>query len=693
MPSNSSYPSTLDSSAPAPQIPKKPRSFTEFGQKREDPYFWLREKENPEVRHVIEAENAYFERVMKPVAPLREHLFEEMKSRLEPTETTVPQKLGDYWYGSRIPEGLQYEVWFRQRHTLQAPEEVMLDLNELSKGRDYIHLGAWEVSPDGRQLAYSLDLDGSEHHTIYVKDLGSGRLYADEIHGASPSVAWASDNRHFFYAKLDKNDRPFQIWRHELGHLAREDVLVYEESDPRFFAGIQRSRDNHFLFMSLEAKTTSEVRYLDAAKPLGTWQVIEARRQGIEYSVDSWNREFVILTNDVEKNFRVVTAPVAAPRAENWRELFRGSADLYLREIETFRDHWAILEARKGLPQIRIYEPRSKREHLLEFDEPTYNASFGWNFEASSHVLRVHVSSLRTPAQVFDYDMSTRAKTIKKTTFVGGGFKAENYVTERIFVKSEDGTEVPVSLLYRKGLDRQKTHPLYLYGYGSYGHPIYGSFSSIRFSLVDRGFVVAIAHIRGGGEMGRRWYDDGKFLKKRNTFLDFIAAAEGLVAKGYARTGEIAIHGGSAGGLLVGAAMNMRPDLFKAVVGEVPFVDVVNTMLDATLPLTPTEYDEWGNPADKTYYDYIKSYSPYDNVEHKAYPQVLLTAGWNDPRVTYWEPAKMAARLRELRNDKGLTLLYTNLEAGHAGASGRYDSLKEDALMYAFILGTFGIAH
>jgi len=682
----------LDTSAQAPVVTKKPRTFEEFGVKREDPYYWLREKENPEVRKTVEAENAYFEAVMKPVAGLREKLFEEMKSRLEPSETAVPQRIGEYWYGWRIPEGAQYQVWYRQHHTLEAPEEVFLDLNELAKGQSYISLGSWEVSPDQQWLAYSLDFDGSEHHRLAFKKFSTGAVSSEEIPDTSPGIAWASDNRHVFYTKLDKSDRPYQIWRHELGQRPSQDTLVYEEKDPRFFISVERTKNGKFLLIDIQAKTTSEVRYLDANKPTSEWKTIEPRRHGVEYGVDSWENDFVILTNDQVKNFRVVTAPTAAPQSAHWQELFRGSPDLYLRDVETFHDHWALLEARKGLPTIRVYEPRTRREHLIEFEEPTYTVALGWNFEDNSNLLRFHYSSLRSPTQVFDYDMSTRAKTLRKTTKVGGGFDPENYRTERIFVKSPDGTEVPVSLLYRKEINLKQGAPVYLYGYGSYGHALYGGFGSVRLSLVDRGFVFAMAHIRGGGELGRTWYDDGKFLHKKNTFLDFIAAAEGLVAKGIAKPGEIAIHGGSAGGMLVGACMNMRPELFRAAVGEVPFVDVINTMLDDTLPLTPTEYDEWGNPKDKAYYDYMKSYSPYDNVERKAYPQVLLTAGWNDPRVTYWEPAKMAAKLREYRTDQGFTLLYTNLGAGHGGASGRFDSLKEDAIIHAFLLATFGKA-
>jgi oligopeptidase B len=678
----------LDTQAQAPVVPKKPHT-TEDG--RQDPYFWLREKENPEVRKAVEAENAYFEAVTKPVTALREKLFEEMKARLEPTETAVPQRLGEWWYGWRTPEGKQYPIWFRQKGDLKAPEEVMLDLNALAQGHEYMSLGSWEPSHDQAWLAYSLDVDGSEHHKLRFKNFATGQVSPEEISDTSPGVAWATDNKHVFYTKLDKNDRPYQVWRHALGRSAQEDVLVYEEKDPRFFIGVDLSKDGKWLFIGAEAKTTSEVRYLDASKPLGAWKIVEPRRHGIEYSVESWEDEFVILTNDHEKNFRLVTAPTSAPRAENWTELFRGSPELYLRGVEIFKNHWALLEARQGLPTIRVYEPRTQREHLIEFGEPTYNTNFGWNFDHDSKLLRFHFSSPRTPAQVYDYDLETREKTLKKSTFVGGGFDPSNYRTERILVKSHDGTEVPVSLLYRKDVNPRAGAPVYLYGYGSYGASMYAGFGSVRLSLVDRGFVFALAHIRGGGELGRGWYEDGKFLNKKNTFLDFIAAAEGLIQLGIARRGEILIHGASAGGMLVGACMNMRPELFKVVLGEVPFVDVMNTMLDETLPLTPTEFDEWGNPKDKAYYDYMLSYSPYDNIEKKAYPQVLLTAGWNDPRVTYWEPAKMAARLRETRSDRGLTVLYTNLGAGHGGASGRYDSLKEDALMFAFVLGAFGI--
>ena len=676
----------------AKQVPYRTETH---GDVRVDNYFWLREKDNPEVIAHLKAENSYTEAMLADVSTLRGALYEEMKARIKEDDSGVPYKHDDYYYYSRVKAGHQYALFCRKHRSLDAPEEILLDGNVLAEGQAYFSLGAAEVSPDHQWLAYSVDRDGSEKYTLVFMDLRTRKLSPESIPNTAGSVEWAQDNRTVFYSLLDENQRPDRLYRHVVGENVANDVLIHKETDLQLFVGCSKSRSERFLFLEISGKVTSEIRYLDARHPTGEFKMIEPRKRGVLYEVDHHGERFFILTNDVEQNFRLCEAPVASPGAANWKELRRGSPEIFLESISAFRDHLIISERSKGLPQIRVLELRTNKDHLIEFPEPSYELGGQINAEFETSFYRFSYTSLVTPNTVFDYDLKGRTFTTRKVQEIPSGYDKSKYRAERLTAISPDGTKVPISLCYRVNddgtdLKRDGSRPLYLYAYGSYGLSTSPAFSTTRLSLLDRGFVFAMAHIRGGSEMGRQWYEDGKFLLKKNTFVDLVATAEHLVREGYSKKGEIALVGGSAGGMLVGAVLNERPDLFKAAAAIVPFVDVLNTMLDDTLPLTQLEYEEWGNPNDPVYYEYIKSYSPYDNVKRQAYPNLLVTSGLNDPRVTYWEPAKWVAKLREMKTDANLLLQHINMEAGHGGPSGRYEALKEVALEYSFLLKVFG---
>lgn len=677
-----------------PTAKKVPYRIETHGDARVDNYFWLREKTNKDVISLLENENAYTEAVLSTTGDLRERLFSELKDRIKEDDSDVPVKLDDTYYYSRMVPGQQYAVHCRKRMSLDAPEEILLDENELAKGGSYFSLGFMEVSPRQDWLAYSIDTDGSEKYTIYFKNLKTGRLSPESIPGASHSLEWAEDNQTVFYTLLDEHERPDRLLRHRVGENPVQDQLIHKELDTQLFVSCSKSRSRKFIFLVLSGKITSEVHYVDAHRPQDSFRVIEPRRKGVLYSVEHHGNRFFIVTDDTVQNFRLVEAPVEAPSSTNWKELRAGNPELFIEGVDAFEKHLVLYERAGGLQQIRVIDLEDSSHHLISFPEPTYYLSPHSNPEFKTETLRFSYTSLVTPATVIDYDMRSRSQEVKKVQEIPSGYDPTLYKSEWVYATSPDGVRIPISIVYRLDKNGEFTkdgsHPLYLYGYGSYGLNVRPAFSTSRLSLLDRGFVFAMAHIRGGSEMGRQWYQDGKFLKKKNTFLDFIAAAEHLIEQGYTKKSEIAIAGGSAGGMLVGAALNMRPELFKAAVAHVPFVDVINTMLDSTLPLTTIEYDEWGNPNDLEYYRYMKSYSPYDNVEPKAYPHILVTSGLNDPRVTYWEPAKWVAKLRELKTDSNLLLQYINMTAGHGGASGRYDSLREIALEYAFLLLVFG---
>ncbi|HEY7503484.1 MAG TPA: S9 family peptidase [Gemmatimonadales bacterium] len=673
-----------------PRARTVPHVHTIHGESRIDEYFWLRNREDPEVLAHLEAENRYTDRVMRHTEGIQERLYQELRGRIKESDLSVPAREDGWLYYTRTETGAQYPIFCRRRDEAEAPEEILLDLNQLAAGHAYFRMGAFEVSPDHRLLAYSADTTGAESFTLFVKDLATGELFPETIEGASPTAAWANDSRTLFYILLDEVRRPSRLFRHALGADPREDALVHHEPDEAFFLDIHRTRSRRFLVLELASHSTSEARYLSADDPAGELRLIEPRRAGIEYSVTHHGDRFYLVTNDEAPNFRLVAAPVESPGRAFWTPVLPYRPEIKLDAAEAFERYLVVWERAEGLRQLRVLELATGAEHLVAFPEPVYAVRPDENPEFESTVFRFGYTSLVTPTSVVDYDLAARTWTVRKQTEVLGGFDPSCYRSERLFAVAPDGTRVPVSLVYRQPLERDGRRPLLLQGYGSYGYSFDPAFSSNALSLLDRGWVVAIAHIRGGEEMGRAWYESGKLLRKRNTFTDFIAAAEHLVAEGYTAPGRLAITGGSAGGLLMGAVTNLRPDLFRAVVAEVPFVDVVNTMLDATLPLTVIEYDEWGNPADPAYYEYIRSYSPYDNVASKDYPNILVTAGLNDPRVAYWEPAKWTARLRARKTDRNRLLLRTNMGAGHGGASGRYDHLREVAFKYAFLLDVVG---
>jgi oligopeptidase B len=667
-----------------PVATRRPRHITQHGQTRTDDYFWLRDGDKAEIIAYLEAENAYTSAVLQPAGDLEKKLYEELLSRIKQTDLSVPVRIDDYYYYSRTEQGLQYPIQCRKKDSLEAGEQVLLDLNELGANQPYLRLANYKPSPDHKLLAYSFDTSGDEVYITAVKDLDTGSLLADRLPNTYYGLEWTNDGRSFLYVTLDEAKRPYQVCRHTLGSSPESDQMLYEEPDERFHLTLCKSRSKRFFFVQLKSASTSEILYAEAgADP--ALRVFTLRRDGIEYDVEHHGNWFYVRTTDGGRGFRVLRAPVDSPAPENWREWIPHRADTTIESVEAFRDHIVLLERGNGLRKLRVYA-LGGGEHTVETPETVYTLFPAQNPEFETNLIRFQYTSLVTPMSVFDYNMDTRERTLLKQTEVLGGYDPARYETIRAHATAPDGVKVPLSLVYRKGIERDGSAALLLYGYGSYGISSDPVFSSDRLSLLDRGFVYAIAHIRGGSDLGKTWHDAGKLLHKRNTFLDFIACAEYLIKEKYTSPRRLAILGGSAGGLLVGAVLNMRPDLFGAAVAKVPFVDVLNTATDPTLPLTVIEYDEWGNSNEKQFWEYIKSYSPYDNVASQPYPHILATAGLNDPRVSYWEPAKWIAKLRALNTSANLLLLKTNLSAGHGGASGRYDKLKETAFEFAFLL-------
>ena len=667
-----------------PKAPKIPHVRSVHGEAVQDDWFYLRDRENPGTIPYLVAENQYTEAVTEGSRALEQELYDEMVARLQESDESVPCRRGDWFYYSRTEKGKQYPILCRKRSST-APEQVILDCNRLAEGHPYFAIAFDLVSPDGKTLAFAVNTDGAEVYTLRFKNLGSGEIHPDSVEGVYYSAAWAADSRTFFYTTLDDTKRPWRLWRHTLG-AGTPDVLVFEEPDARFNVSIERTRSGQFLLLGVDSHTTSEIRYLEADKPAGEFRLMSPRRQNVEYYVEHQGENFYIRTNENGRNFRLLRTPVSKPAVENWREVLTHRMDVSLERVDGFANHLVVTQRANGLKQLHITDTATGAQHFVEFDEPAYALSSEPNEEYETSEFRFAYSSLVTPRSVFDYDMKSRHRQLKKRFAVHGGYDLNNYASERIVATAADGTQIPVSLVYRKGFERHGGNPAYLYGYGSYGITTDAAFSQERVSLLDRGFVFAIAHIRGSGDLGRYWYEAGKLLHKKNTFTDFIACADHLIAEGYASAEKLAIAGGSAGGLLMGAVTNLRPELFRVVVAHVPFVDVVNTMLDETLPLTVTEYEEWGNPNEAAYYEYIRSYAPYENVEARAYPNLMVTAGLNDPRVPYWEPAKWVAKLRDRRTDANVIALKTNMGAGHAGPSGRYEKLKEKAFEYAFMI-------
>lgn len=660
----------------------------QHGETRVDNYFWLREKESPEVREHLEAENAWTAGQMRDTEALQEQLNREIVGRLQETDASAPVRDGGWLYYSRTIAGAQYRIYCRKREGRDS-EEVLLDANQAAAGFAYFQLGAFAPSPDHTLLAYSIDTEGDEDFTVFFKDLCTGELLPDRIASAYYSLEWAADNRTVFYNVLDEARRPYKVLRHTLGEDSTKDVEVYHETDERFEVDIDRTRDRAYLLLDIHSHTTSEIRALPSDEPTRAFTPIVERVHGVEMDVTHHEGRWYIRTSDRAPNFRLVSAPVGNSSRESWREEIPARENATIEAVDALADFLVISERFDALPHIRIRDLRSGAEHYVQLPEPVYTVEAESGGDYATSRVRLTYSSLTTPETAYDYDMDERTLTVVKREAVLGGFDRENYATERIQAKAADGTAIPVSLLYRRGLKRDGSNPALLYGYGSYGISIDADFSPARLSLVDRGFVYAIAHIRGGGDLGKSWHEAGRMANKTNTFQDFIAAAEALIQAGFTNSKRLGIMGGSAGGLLIGATLNLRPELFGAAIAKVPFVDVLSTMSDATLPLTVGEYEEWGNPELPDQYRRIRGYSPYDNVRVADYPQLLVTAGLNDPRVSYWEPAKWVAKLRAL-NPNANVLLKTNLGAGHFGASGRYERYRETALDYAFLLKALG---
>ena len=659
-----------------------------------DPYHWLRERDNREVIDHLNAENDYCKAVMSHTEPLQEVLFEEIKGRIKQTDMSVPYKEGDYYYYTRFEDGQEYPIHCRKRDTLDGPEQTMLDVNVMAKGHEFYAVESRVVSSGQDILAYAMDIVGRRIFAIQFKNLESGEVLHDVIPEVTSNMAWANDNRTLFYAKQDPTTlRSYRIYRHLLGTTVSEDQLVYEEADETFSTAVFKTKSKKYLMIVSFQTLATEYRFLDleADGPTGTFSVFLPRAREHEYHVDHREDKFYVRTNLDAKNFRLVETPVGHTETKHWREIIPHRADVLLAGIEVFRNHLVLHERKAGLTEIGIRPWSGQGEHYLNFGESAYLAYISTNPDLNTQILRYGYTSMTTPNSIYDYDMVSRKLVLLKQDEVLGGFDARNYQTERAHARTDDETSIPISIVYRKGMKKDGAKPLLLYGYGSYGFSSDATFSSPRLSLIDRGFIYAIAHVRGGQELGRSWYEDGKLLKKKNTFADFIACAEHVVRERYTSPDRLFAMGGSAGGLLVGTVLNMRPELFKGVVALVPFVDVITTMLDDSVPLTTGEYDEWGNPNEQEYFDYILSYSPYDNVEAKPYPHILVTAGLHDSQVQYWEPAKWVAKLRAVKTDQHRLLLKTNMDAGHGGASGRYKRYRETALHYAFLLDLAGI--
>jgi len=695
-----------------PAARREPVEQVLHGDRRVDHYAWLRHKENPEVIAYLEAENAYTDAVLKPTAGFQEKLYQEMLGRIQQTDLTVPYTLRGYLYFTRTEEGKQYALHCRRRDAAGAAEEVLLDLNLLAEGHSFLGLESFEVSDDNHLLAYSTDTTGFRQYVLQIKDLRTAATFPERFERIT-SVAWACDNRTLFYTVEDETTkRSHRLYRHVLGS-TEPDPLIYEETDERFRIEVERARSGGFLLLTAASHTASEVRYLPADQPGGEFRLIAAREDNHEYYAEHHpsppvakyagavantnNGLFYIRTNSGGRTFRLVTAPVSDPRREFWREIIPTRPEVMLAGAEVFQSHLVCFEREGGLPYLRIVDLTADASnalaasHRIEFTEPAYNASVGENPEFSAAHLRFQYESFVTPRSIFDYDIHTRERSLRKQQPVLGGYDPAQYVSERLHATASDGTRVPLSIVRRRDTPRDGSAPLLLYGYGSYGLSVPVNFSSNRLSLLNRGAIYAVAHVRGGGELGKPWHDAGRLKQKRNTFTDFIAVAEHLIEHRYTKTGRLVIEGGSAGGLLMGAVTNMRPDLFRIVINHVPFVDVLNTMLDASLPLTVGEYEEWGNPQISEDYFYMKSYCPYTNLERKSYPTILAKTGLNDSQVMYWEPAKYVAKLRTLKTETNPLLLKINMGAGHGGASGRYDYLREIALDYAFLLTQLGI--
>jgi oligopeptidase B len=674
-----------------PKAEKIRKVLTESGNVRIDNYFWLNQRDDPKVIDYLNSENEYTQKMMHHTEMLQDKLSNEIHRRIKQDDSSVPYKDDGYFYYTRYEEDKEYPVYCRKKGTLESEEKILLNVNEMAKGFNYYNVTGLSVSKNKQFLSYAVDITGRRLYEIFFKDIDSGELFQDKISNATGHAVWANDNKTIFYTLKDDALRGYKIFRHRLGEDTSEDKEIYHEKDEGFITSVFKTKSKKFIVIGSFSMVATEFRISDADNPDSIFRIFQSREKNLEYSIDHFQNKFYIKTNLDAKNFRLMETPVDNTTKENWKEVIPHRADVLLEEIVVFNDHLVLLEKKDGLNRIRVINQTSKKDYYIEFDEAAYMVWFDMNAEFDTEMLRYSYTSLITPRSVIDFNMKNLEKTVLKENEVVGGYNKNDYYIERLYVAANDKTRIPVSIVYKKGIKKDGNNPLLLYGYGAYGISTEPIFNSARLSLLDRGFIYAIAHIRGGQEMGRLWYEEGKFLKKKNTFSDFINSAEFLVKEKYTSPGKLCIMGGSAGGLLIGAVINMRPDLFKAVVAAVPFVDVITTMLDESLPLTTGEFEEWGNPKQKEYYNYILSYSPYDNVERKNYPAMLVMTGLHDSQVQYWEPAKWVAKLRELKTDNNLLLLQTNMEAGHGGASGRFRRIKETALEYAFFLDQLNI--
>lgn len=680
-------------SQPTPPVASKvPHELVMHNDTRIDPYYWMNQRDSEEVIEYLNQENAYTEAVMKSTEKLQEALFQEIKGRIKEQDESVPYFENGYYYYSRYDEGKEYPIYCRKKESQDAPEEVMLDLNQMAEGYAYYSVVGVNVSPNNKIVAFGVDTVSRRQYTIYFKNLETGELLNSKIPNTTGGIAWANDNTTVFYTIIDEALRPHQIYRHSVSDEGSEnDALVYEENDETFRAFVYKSKSKEYIMFGSGSTLSTEFSYLSANNPLGKPKVIQPREKGLEYSVTHYGNKFYVITNLDAKNFRLMETPVTRTEKKNWKEVIPHRTDVLLSGIEVFKNFLVIDERKDGLKQLRIIDQQTRKEHYLNFGEEVYSAWISINPEYDTPLLRYAYTSMTTPFSTYDYNMATGEKILLKQTEVVGDFSPENYETKRHWVEARDGKKIPISVVYRKGVQQDGQNPALIYGYGSYGASMDPYFSSARLSLLDRGFVYVIAHIRGGEELGREWYEDGKLLKKMNTFTDFIDCSQFLVDSKYTNPDKLFAMGGSAGGLLMGAVANLRPDLYKGMIAQVPFVDVVTTMLDTSIPLTTGEYDEWGNPNDEEYYHYMKSYSPYDQVTAQDYPNMLVTTGYHDSQVQYFEPAKWVAKLRDTKTDDNILLFKTDMDAGHGGASGRFKSLRDVAFEYAFMLYLLGI--
>lgn len=678
----------------APRVKKVSVNLEKHGDVRTDDYFWLRERENPEVMDYLTRENVYNEEMTAHTKQLQEKLFQEVKERIKEDDSSVPYKLNGYWYITRFEKGKDYPIYSRKKETLYAPEEILFDVNEMAEGHDYYRLSGMSVSPNNKLVSYAVDTVSRRKYTIYIKDLETGEIFEERIKNTTGGATWANDNKTLFYARKDEETlRSNKIYKHRLGTKSKDDELVFFEEDETFHTFVYKSKSRRYIIIGSESTLTSEYRFIAADDPDGEVEVVQPRIRGVEYSIAHYRDSFYIMTNiDGATNFKLMKTPVHEPGVENWKEVIPHREEVLLEDIDLFRDYLVVSERSNGLNKIHIRRWDGTDSYFLPFDNETYTAFTGTNPDFDTEILRYTYNSLTTPTQVVDFNMRTKEKEVKKELEVlGGKFHKENYVSDRIWATAQDGTKIPMTLVHRKELKRDGTNPVLQYAYGSYGSTIDPYFSNVRLSLLDRGFIFVIAHVRGGEYLGRKWYQDGKLLKKMNTFTDFIDCTKHLIQENYTSPEHMYASGGSAGGLLMGVVANMAPHLYHGIIATVPFVDVVTTMLDETIPLTTGEYDEWGNPNDPEYYFYMKSYSPYDNVKAQDYPHMLITTGLHDSQVQYWEPAKWVAKLRELKTDSNKLLFHTNMDAGHGGASGRFEALREVAEEFAFLLDLEGI--